>query len=61
MNTKKMKQAMVNIVFITLFLIALILPAFLIITTWHIGGIVTLLFLVGYWMLFDMIRELNYK
>lgn len=61
MNTKKINQALINIAFITLFIIALILPAFAILKTWSIAGIGSLIFLAAYWFLFDLVKELNYK
>ena len=61
MNTKKINQALINIVFITLFIIALILPAFVIVKTWSIAGIGSLIFLAAYWYVFLVVRELKYK
>lgn len=61
MNTKKFNQALINIAFILMFVMALILPAFAIVKTWSIAGVGSLIFLGAYWFLFDLLKELNHK
>ena len=61
MNNRKFAQAVINIVFVSLFVIGLIIPAAMVAFAWQYAGIASLLFLAGYWYMFDLYKELNYK
>lgn len=61
MNSKKINQAVINIVFVVLFIVGLIIPAAMIAIAWQYAGIASLLFLGGYWYMFNLYGAMSYK
>ena len=59
MMIRKINQLLINVLVVVLLVLMAIAPIVLIAYSWSFAGIGSLLFLIGYWYMYNMITELR--